>query len=279
MKTIVSSSRLVVVTDLDGSLLDFSTYSWREALPAINLLKRQKIPLVFCTSKTRAELVHLQDKIGISDPFISETGGAIWFDPRFVESKPKGARQLHGSYAIVLGLPYKKLRKALVAYRRKHRLELLGFGDLPAERLAELCDVPHQLAGLLNERDFDEPFFFSKPPSQRLIKKMRRDFARLGMRIIQGGRFFHLVGQSDKGRAINRLRQWYEEQWGEPITMIGLGDSPNDIALFAASDIPILVKRHDGKYHPSVRKAIKTRLAGDIGPAGWNRAILKLLNR
>ena len=54
---------------------------------------------------------------------------------------------------------------------------------------------------------------------------------------------------------------------------------PNDISLFEAVDIPILVKRHDGRYDPRVRAAIKTKLAGDIGPRGWNRAILKLLGK
>ena len=94
MKKTQVSSRIVVVTDIDGSLLDFSTYSWEEAIPAINLLKRRKTLLVFCTSKTRAELVYLQDKMRIRDPFISETGGAIWFNPRSVKVKPKGARKL-----------------------------------------------------------------------------------------------------------------------------------------------------------------------------------------
>ncbi len=271
-------SDIIVVTDLDGSLLDFYSYSWKDAQPAINLLKRRNIPLVFCTSKTRAELVQLRRKMGLTDPFISETGGAIWFDPKATEKKPRGARKLAGLYAIVLGLPYRRLRRALIDYRDKHRLDLVGFGDLPAKRIGELCDVPNEVAPLAKIRDFDEPFFFAQPPAEKTIDEMRRYFTQRGMHIIQGGRFFHLVGDSDKGKAINRLREWYEGERGGPVTIIGLGDSPNDISLFEAADIPILVKRHDGRYDPRVRAAIKTRLAGEIGPAGWNRAILKLLD-
>jgi len=273
----ISTSRVVVVTDLDGSLLDYFTYSWEAALPAISLLKRRKIPLVFCTSKTLAELVYLQTKMRIFDPFISETGGAIWFPPRCVKGKLAGAKKVGQLYAIILGLPYRALRSALVAYREEYNLDLVGFGDLPPERVAKLCDVPIEVGRLVKMRDFDEPFFFTTPPTSRLLEKMRRDFARQGMRIIQGGRFYHLVGKSDKGQAISRLRQWYEEKSGGSVTIVGLGDSPNDIALFAASDIPILIKRHDGRYHPLVRAAIRTRLAGDVGPVGWNRAVLKIL--
>ena len=219
----------------------------------------------------------------IYDPWVEglehvpETGGAIWFNPRSVKAKPRGAKKISGLYAIILGLAYKKLRAALVDYRTKHDLNLLGFGDLSNERVARLCDIPLAIAPLAKKRDYNEPFFFDQPPPPSLLEKMRRDFARLGMRIIQGGRFYHLVGQSDKGMAITKLRQWYKETLEGPVTIIGLGDSPNDIALFEAADIPVLIKRHDGKYHPQVRTAIKTRLAGDIGPAGWNRAVLKIL--
>ena len=77
--------------------------------------------------------------------------------------------------------------------------------------------------------------------------------------------------------ALPAIRLWYEQRVGGPVTIVGLGDSPNDIPLFEASDIRFLVKRHGGSYDPTVRRAIRTHLAGDIGPAGWNRAIMKLL--
>ena len=37
------------------------------------------IPLVFVTSKTRAEVVRLQEEMGIREPFIVENGGGIFF--------------------------------------------------------------------------------------------------------------------------------------------------------------------------------------------------------
>jgi len=67
----------VVFTDIDGTIVD-ENYSYKGALPALKLLKRKKIPLVFCTSKTRAEIEVYRDELGIKDPFISENGGAIF---------------------------------------------------------------------------------------------------------------------------------------------------------------------------------------------------------
>ncbi len=275
----IDPQRAMVVTDLDGSLLDFREYSWKRAKAAVQLLKRLGVPLVYCTSKTRVELVQLQKQMGISDPFISETGGAIWFHPERVSRKPTGARKKTGLYAITLGLPYRQLRQALVDFRKQYQVPITGFGDLSPDEVAELCDVPREIGPLVKQRDFDEPFLFEKSPGQRTLEKMFTHFDRLGMNIIQGGRFYHLIGKTDKGTAIAKLRQWYEEESGGSVTIVGLGDSPNDVSLFAASDIPLLVKRHGGRYDRRVRQAIKTRLAGDIGPSGWNTAIVRLFSK
>ena len=47
-------SKLIVYTDLDGSLLDGTSYSYEAATPALTALREQGIPLVLVSSKTRA---------------------------------------------------------------------------------------------------------------------------------------------------------------------------------------------------------------------------------
>ncbi|MDP2876998.1 MAG: HAD-IIB family hydrolase, partial [Holophaga sp.] len=70
----MSASFQILFTDLDGTLLDESTYAFEPALPAIRALQERGIPIVFCTSKTFAETVALQEVLGITDPFIVENG-------------------------------------------------------------------------------------------------------------------------------------------------------------------------------------------------------------
>jgi mannosyl-3-phosphoglycerate phosphatase len=38
--------KIVVFTDLDGTLLDYYTYSFEKAMPALQLLKEREIPLI-----------------------------------------------------------------------------------------------------------------------------------------------------------------------------------------------------------------------------------------
>ena len=52
--------RLMVFTNLDGSLLDSVTYSWEPARPALDLLRALAVPIVLVSSKTRMELEQIR---------------------------------------------------------------------------------------------------------------------------------------------------------------------------------------------------------------------------
>jgi len=69
--------QLVVFSDLDGTLLDHDTYSFDDARPALERLGHAGVPLVLCTSKTRAEVEPLREALDNDSPFIVENGGAI----------------------------------------------------------------------------------------------------------------------------------------------------------------------------------------------------------
>ena len=58
------AAELLVATDLDGCLLDEETYSYEAARPALDALARRRVPLVLCSSKTRAEMQPLARELG-----------------------------------------------------------------------------------------------------------------------------------------------------------------------------------------------------------------------
>lgn len=66
-------SSLLIVSDLDGSLLDHHDYNWNAARQWLARLKQFRIPVIICSSKTAAEIVPLQEQLGIAgSPFIAE---------------------------------------------------------------------------------------------------------------------------------------------------------------------------------------------------------------
>jgi predicted mannosyl-3-phosphoglycerate phosphatase (HAD superfamily) len=73
----ISAPKLIIFTDLDGSLLDHFTYSFELAIPLLKSLEQLHILVIFTTSKTVAEVEYLRRKIGNLHPFIVENGAGI----------------------------------------------------------------------------------------------------------------------------------------------------------------------------------------------------------
>jgi len=96
---------LVIVTDVDGTLLDATTYEIEPALPALARIAQAGIPLVFCTSKTRAEVEALQQRLGIRHPFIPENGGAVIAPAGYFDHVPPSAETGDGRVVLLSGEP------------------------------------------------------------------------------------------------------------------------------------------------------------------------------
>jgi len=95
----------LVFTDLDGTLLD-DGYQWEAARPALELLRAREIPVVLCTSKTRAEVLPLREDLGLRDPFIAENGGAAYIPRNYFPFALPTARVEAGFQVLELGTRY-----------------------------------------------------------------------------------------------------------------------------------------------------------------------------
>lgn len=268
-----SDKKPVLFTDLDGTLLDHETYSWDAAKPALNRLEERNIPWVLCSSKTRAEMEPLRHGMSHRHPFVVENGGGILIPPGYF-TVPFIAHRIAGAYqAIELGTPYPLLRTALGEIALETGVILRGFGEMEPEEIARRTGLSAEEAERAKAREYDEPFILEGTPKQQQTVLER--IASKGFRWTRGGRFYHLTGENDKGRAVKILSEIYRRQFGLILT-IGLGDGLNDLPLLAAVDRPILVQRPDGSYENAVSLPGLERAEG-IGPAGWNRAVLRLL--
>ena len=103
--------RLVLFTDLDGTLLDHDTYSFEPAREALRALESEDIPVVFTTSKTRAEIEKWRRLTGNADPFISENGGAIFVPEGYFAGGFHYDRKDGGYLVIELGAPHADSRR------------------------------------------------------------------------------------------------------------------------------------------------------------------------
>ncbi len=259
----------IIITDLDGTLLDAASYSHAPARQALALIRERGIPLILCSSKTRAEIEALRGELNNAHPFIAENGGGL-FIPRGYFSAPFESEDCGAYHRVILGTPHAEIRRRFVLLRETLRVAVRGFGDMTAEEVAALTGLSIDEAQRARQRDFDEPFVFDGPPDRRFLLAI----AESGLNWTEG-RIFHIMGRHDKGRAVNLLKALYEKQGGA-VETIGLGDSLNDLPLLRSVDVPVLVMHDDGSHDArmDIEGMAKTRLPG---PAGWNESVLRLL--
>lgn len=269
---------LVVITDLDGSLLDEQTYSSEAARDALDVLARAGVPVVACSSKTRAEIAQIRRELEIGHPFICENGGALIIPDGYFPMVPRVARRVPDGFAIEFGSPYQDVVEALHTTAARLRTTVVGFSDMSVEEVAHACDLPVEQARLAKQRQYDEPFrLVDATPAAHT--RLRAALHVRGFRCTRGGRFDHVAGGTDKGVPLGALKALYQRYVGQPVLTVGLGDRQNDVSLLANVDLPIIVRTRatavTSRILAQVPSARVTRVPGG---AGWSEGIFEVLD-
>ncbi len=267
--------RLVVFTDLDGTLLDHNTYSFAAAAPALRLLRHKDIPLVLCSSKTRAEIEAVRAALGNADPFVAENGGAVFIPAGYFRRVFSPFAKIPGYDVVEFGTAYARILEVFQKLKERFPAKLRGFHELTPGEVAGLTGLSPTESELAKKREYDEPFLLA---DMSILEAVRRTARRSGLTVIRGGRFLHLTGDNDKGRCARYLLRLYAESESRPVESIGLGDSANDLPLLEAVDHPVLVRRPGGDFDPSVSLP-GLYLAPGEGPSGWRAAVMDLITR
>jgi mannosyl-3-phosphoglycerate phosphatase len=271
----IMPSEFVIFTDLDGTLLDHKSYSFEAALPALALIKSKNIPLVICSSKTRAEIEYYRELLDNSEPFISENGGGIFIPNAYFAHLFRHDRQIDGYKLIELGSPHETLINELNWMKRDQGIKLKGLSEMTIKELSRISGLSKEQAKLARKREYDEAFIIYGDDSDKEL--IKREIIRRGLKHTEGGIFHHIMGDNDKGRAANILISLFRQKL-PGVKTIGLGDSFNDLPMLKAVDMPILIKKPTGQYDPRI-KTPNLVFAQGIGPEGWNKAILDLMEK
>ena len=259
--------RALIFTDLDGTLLDHETYSFAPAKPALTALARLNHPVILTSSKTKSEMLQLQEEMGLSSPFVVENGGGFYVTQGYFEGKVSTRWE-----AVRLGADLAQLSNFLRPLRDQY--DFITFSDARIQQVVEWTGLSFEKAALAKERDFSEPLMWNDTEKKLDLFKCQVEAA--GFRLIKGGRFWHLIGQSDKAIALQALLTRYQGLWpGELITTVALGDSPNDLLMLQTADVavaiqPITGRRLDLSAHS---RSINPQA---LGPLGWCQAMEEL---
>ncbi|MCP8686092.1 HAD-IIB family hydrolase [Marinobacterium sedimentorum] len=267
-------TRLLISTDLDGTLLDHYSYSAMAAEPALQRLRQLQIPWVLNTSKTLAELEPLRRQLDNSHPFVVENGAAVYI-PLDSPLAPELALDPGGRYRRkTFGPSRRRILLALEPLSRRYRFT--GFAALTSERLAGLTGLAPDAARQAMSRQFTEPLIWED--SRSALEDFASELSLLNFQVQRGGRFTHVMGRCDKAEAMTWLVEQYQALWNEKVTSMALGDGHNDVGMLQQADIAVLV-RSPAQAPPEVPGRSDVLLTEQPGPAGWNDAVCATLQR
>lgn len=242
-----SGKELIVVSDLDGTLLDHHDYSFDEVLPVLDRMDSAGVPMVVNTSKTRAEWLAMRHQLGNENPFIVENGSALY----------------DGDEATVYGAPREEILAELKTL--KNDFEFTGYSEVGLEEIMEWTGLDRVAAFKSADREFSEPLVWQDTPGKE------EEFCRLieerGLTTLRGGRFLHVLGKTDKGRPL----EFFEGDYA----VIALGDRPNDLAMLERADIGVIVASPGEYVLETEGEFLRTT---ETGPRGWAEAMNKILD-
>jgi mannosyl-3-phosphoglycerate phosphatase len=252
--------KYIVITDLDGTLLDHQTYEFTAAENAIALLKQDRIPLILNSSKTRAEILDIRQKLNNQEPFICENGGVLCF-PNLISNNEYSTEYL--------GIPRQQFLQNLLLIKKELQLNYENFAHATVEDVVQWTGLTTLEAQKAMTREATEPLLWHD--TEIALTKFRQKLQQLQLQCVKGGRFFHVMGTFNKASCFSQLKTHYARLWQDEIKIVALGDSQNDLPMLKQADFAIVI--------PSLQ-GIKLKLnrqnlffATQPAPYGWQEGI------
>jgi mannosyl-3-phosphoglycerate phosphatase len=266
----------IVVTGIDGALLDPLTRDYDPARPAVDVLARLGVPLVLCSGRTRAEVTFVAGIFGVADaPMIVENGAVLLVPEGHLAGGVPGGEPDAGWHVLRLGPPRDQLLCALreiaaAAGVRVRLLSELTSGERPRRAL-----LGSPLGLVRAPREHTEPFLLQRDEDATALG---REAEARGLRLARGQSFWHLSGGADKGLAVRTLLSLYEREGRLP-QAIGLGTWPMDLPMLRSVHRPIVLPGSGGRVDPELAAGLPgAERAWQAGPRGWKDAVLCALS-
>ncbi len=253
----------IIFTDLDGTLLHHETYAFEAAESALAKIRVLNIPLIINSSKTAAEIRKFCQKLHLNSAFITENGACIYLaDLKYKTDKPKYQK-------VILGTPYHEIITTLTSLREQYHFNFQGFNDFSAPKLAQLTGLSQNEAKDAKQRSGSEPILWQDTETRKQLFEQLLEQKQL--RLVQGGRFDHVMGHNDKAKAMAWLLDKLFKN--SPPKTLALGDSPNDLAMLEQAEFSAVICKPDGSHLKIQKHPDQIYYARQCAPEGWQESI------
>ena len=262
-----SNQKVLIFSDLDGTLLNRDTFSFDEIKNYILYLISNDISLIPNSSKTKEEINEFNKKLGEDLPYIVENGAAI-FDLHLINSNFPEEIVLSREVEEILTIFNEKIPKNLVS-----KLKFLHNLDL-SDQMKILGLSKEKIRNAL-KRKYSIPLLFNGNISEkREIKNLVKS---AGLTLQEGGRVINLCDNVSKSTAMKKVVKLFNKISNDKLTTIAVGDNFNDLEMLKNSDIPCLV--FNDKFTLETININNCLVSKKSAPEGWEEIVKLALDK
>ena len=259
--------KILIFTDLDGSLLDKETFKFDIIKDYFKELVGNGIIIIPNSSKTEAELLDFNEQNNLDLSFIAENGSSIHRLNKIHQNLPD---------KIIISRTIDEIRNI---YEENISLDfgnkITHILELDREKQQKILGLPLDKIKLAIKRDHSIPIKFNgtKIEKNEFIKIMKNS----GLTIQTGGRIMNVCDNVNKSKAMSRALQLIRKQLDDEIITIGVGDNENDIEMIKQTDYPCLVKNDN--FDSSLINIDNLIKSDEPSPKGWSDVIKTALQK
>ena len=262
-----SNQKVLIFSDLDGTLLNRDTFSFDEIKNYILYLISNDISLIPNSSKTKEEINEFNKKLGEDLPYIVENGAAI-FDLHLINSNFPEEIVLSREIEEILTIFSEKIPENLVS-----KLKFLHNLDL-SDQMKILGLSKEKIRNAL-KRKYSIPLLFNGNISEkREIKNLVKS---AGLTLQEGGRVINLCDNVSKSTAMKKVVKLFNKISNDKLTTIAVGDNFNDLEMLKNSDIPCLV--FNDKFTLETININNCLVSKKSAPEGWEEIVKLALDK
>ena len=249
--------KILIFTDLDGSLLDKETFKFDVIKDYFKELVRNGIIIIPNSSKSEAELLDFNEQNNLDLSFITENGSSIHGLNKIHQNLPdkiiisRTIDEIRNIYEENISLDFKNKTTHILELEIEVQQKILG---LPLDKIKLAIKRDHSLPIKFNGTEI-EKYEFTK-----ILKNS-------GLTIQTGGRIMNVCDNVNKSIAMSKALQLIRKQLDDEIITIGVGDNENDIEMIKQTDYPCLVQNDN--FDSSLINIDNLIKSSEPSPLGW----------
>ncbi|HKS06268.1 MAG TPA: HAD-IIB family hydrolase [Gemmatimonadaceae bacterium] len=269
--TMAQALRGIILSDVDGTFIDDAYQPAMDRVQFASVLARWRV--IWVSSRTADELLHLQAALGHADDAIAENGGVIVSRDTTLAKQLGAPTPVDGAWMVRVAAPRDETTALVRRVFADEGVAVRTFDDIDAEQLAHLSRYSRDDATRALKREASAVLInvaSTEPGVVRALAHLRD----VGCDVTNGGRWVSVVRGSNKGEA---ARAWLAAARthtnGNAPRIVAIGDAENDAALLAVADHRFVIAHIDRGHHPALASYPGARTLRQPGIAGWREML------